>query len=104
MKAGDGWEVRARVRNTGSGTAAVEIAAASGERFPKKRTAENALHESRTTVTLGAGERADVVLRCDFEPKRLVVDPDVHLLMLERSKAEMPLKPSAGAGSLTLAQ
>jgi hypothetical protein len=104
VKAGDGWEVRARVRNTGSGTATVEIAAASGERFPKKRTKENELHESRRSVTLGAGESASVKLRCEFEPKRLVVDPDVHVLMLERSKAEVPLKMTAGAGSLTAAQ
>ena len=41
VKTKDGWEVRARVRNTGTGQAAVEIAATSGERFPKKRTKEN---------------------------------------------------------------
>ncbi len=98
-KTTEGWEVRARVRNTGTGRAAIELAAVSGERFPKKPTKENALRESRATVTLGAGETAAATLRCDFEPERLVVDPDVHVLMLERSKAEVALRAAAGGGS-----
>jgi hypothetical protein len=95
-KTAAGFEVRARVKNTGTGRAAVEIAAVAGERFPKRRTAENAWHESSATVTLGAGESAEVTLRCDFEPKKLVVDPDVHVLMLERSKAEVALRAPSG--------
>ena len=38
----------------------------------------------RTTITIGAGERVPVTLRCAFRPEKLVVDPDVRVLMLER--------------------
>ena len=96
VKTKGGWEVRAKVRNTGTGRAAVEIAAESGERFPRKRTKENEWRESRAIVTLGAGETANVTIGCGFEPKNLVVDPDVHVLMLERNKAQVALHVAAG--------
>ena len=99
VKAKNGWEVRAKVRNTGSGVAAIEIAATRGERFPKKRTKENEWRESRAIVTLGAGEAASVTIGCGFEPKKLVVDPDVRVLMLERRKAEVALHASGGGGA-----
>jgi hypothetical protein len=92
VKTGDAWEVRARIANTGTGRAPVEVAAVRGERHPKKSDAENAWQAARATVTLAAGESADVVIPCAFEPTKLVVDPDVHLLMLERNKAEVTLK------------
>src|SRR5262245_57297691 len=63
-KARDGWEVRARVKNVGSGEIPVEIAATRGERFAKKRTAENAWHDARATVTLAAGDEKPVTIRC----------------------------------------
>jgi ABC-2 type transport system permease protein len=88
---GGGWQVRARVRNVGTGTVAVEVAATRGERFPKRRTPGNAWADARATVTLGAGEEKPVVIRCAFEPRKVVVDPDVRVLMLERQKAERPL-------------
>jgi ABC-2 type transport system permease protein len=93
-RTGDAWEVRARVKNVGTATAPVEIAATRGERFPKKRTAANAWSDARAVLTLAAGEEKPVVIRCAFEPERLVVDPDVRLLMLERQKAEQKLRVS----------
>ena len=75
------------------------IAATAGERFPRERTKENEWRVARATVTLGAGESGDVTLPCDFEPKKLVVDPDVRVLILERSKAEAPLRAAAGGGA-----
>jgi ABC-2 type transport system permease protein len=97
---GSEWEVRARVKNTGTGTMPIEIVAVRGERFPKRRTDENAWHDARATVVLGAGESKPVVIRCAFEPERLVVDPDVTVLMLERKKAEMKLKVLKPGGTL----
>jgi ABC-type Na+ efflux pump permease subunit len=41
----------------------------------------------RTTVTLGPGESAHIEIRTHFEPERLLVDPDVRVLMLEREAA-----------------
>ena len=99
VKTRDGWEVRAKLRNTGTGRADVEIAAERGERFPKKRTKDNEWRDARAIVTLGAGESASVTISCGFEPKQLVVDPDVHVLMLERNKAQVTLHAAAGARS-----
>jgi len=107
VQAAGGFEVRARIRNTGTGTAPVEIAAVRGNRFPKKESKDpekekkEAWADARVTVTLAANESAEVTIPCKFEPERLVVDPDVHLLMLERKKAEVPLRlPPTGSGSL----
>jgi hypothetical protein len=36
-----------------------------------------------------------VTIACGFEPEKVVVDPDVTVLMLERQKAEMKLKAGA---------
>jgi hypothetical protein len=92
VKRGERWVVRARVKNVGTGVAAVEIAAARGERFPEKATPENAWSDRRATLTLGAGEEREVAIETPFEPQKLVVDPDVRMLMLERQKAEVKLK------------
>ena len=40
-RAGDGWEVRAAIKNVGTGVMPIEVAATRGERFPHgKRAAE----------------------------------------------------------------
>jgi hypothetical protein len=98
VRAGDGWEVRAKIKNVGSGTMPIEIAATRGERFPKKRTKENAYDDTRTSLTLAAGEEKPIVIHCSFEPQKLVVDPDVRVLMLERQKAEVRLRAKHDAG------
>jgi hypothetical protein len=123
----DEWEIRVKVKNAGTGSMPVEIAATRGERFPDEKTsdsktakekaaesssetasesvvqaadlspnpsaaaadakADKAYREARTTITLGAGESQDVVLRCPFEPSTIVVDPDAVVLQLERKFA-----------------
>ncbi|HEV8112161.1 MAG TPA: M1 family aminopeptidase [Planctomycetota bacterium] len=110
------WEVHVRVTNAGTGRMPVEIAAERGERFPdvaekdkkesKKETrpaddtvlaAEHApapadakkseYRDARAAITLGAGESQDVVIRCPFEPERILVDPDALVLQLQRRLA-----------------
>ena len=58
---------------------------------PKKPTTPGAkdktYHDARTTITLGAGESQDVVLRCPFDPEIVLVDPDALVLQLERKLA-----------------
>jgi ABC-2 type transport system permease protein len=103
-RAGDGWEVRARVKNVGSGEIPVEIAATRGERFAKRRTAENAWRDARATLRLAAGEEKPVTIRCAFEPQTLVVDPDIRVLTLERQKAEMKLKVKPAPEALAAAR
>src|SRR5204863_5972627 len=79
VKTRDGFEVRAKVHNTGSGRADVEIAAERGERFPKKRTKENEWRDARAIVTLGARESASDTIPCGFEPKKPSGDPDLRV-------------------------
>jgi ABC-2 type transport system permease protein len=43
--------------------------------------------EARTTITLGAGESQEVVLRCPFDPEMIEIDPDALVLQLERKFA-----------------
>jgi hypothetical protein len=106
--AGEEWEVRVKVTNAGTGRMPVEVAATRGERFPdekggtKKATAAEpgtvqaaeaapepakTYSEARATVTLGAGESQEVLLRCGFEPELLLVDPDALVLQLRRKQA-----------------
>ena len=96
------WQVQARIKNTGTGVIPVEIAATRGERFPKKRAADNAYSDARASVTLAAGEEKPVTIVCRFEPQSLVVDPDVTVLMLERQKAEQALKVKKQSATLAL--
>ena len=64
----------------------VEVAATKGERFPKDgKTAS--YQEARQTVTLGAGESAEVSIRSNFDPDQVIVDPDAKVLMLGRKAA-----------------
>ena len=98
---GGGWEVTATVTNLGTGTMPVEIAATAGERWRKADEGDKtddgdmtgryeqdpAYRDARATVTLAAGESRTVTVRCDFEPERLVVDPDVRVLQLKRKQA-----------------
>jgi hypothetical protein len=96
-KDGDSWVVRANIENVGTGSATVTIAGTKGKRFsdrkaqPEPKPSE-AYADSRTTVTLAAGEKKPITIRCAFEPEKLVVDPDVELLMLQRQKAEVKLR------------
>jgi ABC-type Na+ efflux pump permease subunit len=100
LHVGEQWEVRARVKNVGTGVMPVEIAATRGERYPKKRDADNAWRDARATLVLAAGEEKPVTIICGFEPQKLVVDPDVTVLMLERQKAEMKLRAARAQESL----
>ncbi|MHC4990683.1 MAG: ABC transporter permease/M1 family aminopeptidase, partial [Planctomycetota bacterium] len=83
----ESWEVTATVENRGTGLMPVEIAAVRGDRFDADGETGEDYRESRTTVTLGPGDSTQVILRCDFEPQQLIVDPDALVLQLKRTKA-----------------
>ncbi len=87
VRRGDGWEVRARVRNAGTGRMPVQVAAVRGVRFADRKQKAEPWRDARTTVVLGPKETREIVLRCGFEPERVVVDPDFEVLQLERQKA-----------------
>ena len=88
-----GGSVEATVTNEGEGTVTVEVAAVRGERFPDEDEAEEAedWQEARVSVELAAGESKTVTIPCDFEPERVVVDPDALVLQFGREKAEAEL-------------
>lgn len=97
VKAGKGWKVTGFVRNVGTGTMSFDVAAVSGERFPKAGKKSPAWREGRTRLELGTGERRPIEIRTAFQPEKLVVDPDVTVLMLDRNKAEVRLAPEAAS-------
>jgi ABC-type transport system involved in multi-copper enzyme maturation permease subunit len=103
------WRVQARLRNLGTGSMPVQVAAARGERFPEGEAGQpgaggagdDALlaatkpaadyRDERITLTLAAGEEAELEIQCDFEPDELVVDPDALVLQLRRKQARAGL-------------
>jgi len=94
--AGGHWTVEARVKNVGTGSMPVDVAAERGEEFRHDKPGpagkpHPAFADARTTVTLGAGQELALRIPCAFKPERLVVDPDVHVLQLERKKATVEL-------------
>jgi hypothetical protein len=86
-KEGAGWKVTGRLENIGTGVMPVELAATSGDRFKTDGSPDPAYREARTSVSPAAGKSEAFAIRCDFEPKQLVVDPDVKVLQLERKAA-----------------
>jgi ABC-type transport system involved in multi-copper enzyme maturation permease subunit len=94
-RSGEGWEVTGTVTNVGTGAMPVEIAATAGERWQKPADGsaagtyaqDPAYKDARSTLTLVEGETKPFTIRCDFEPERVVVDPDVRVLQLKRKQA-----------------
>jgi hypothetical protein len=81
------WEVTVKVENAGTGRFPVEVAATRGPRFDDQGKISPEYRDARTTIVLGAGESRLVRIRCPFEPQRVVVDPDAHVLQLQRRAA-----------------
>ncbi|MBN1355129.1 hypothetical protein JXA40_02550 [bacterium] len=89
----DKWWIRFRLTNAGTGEISVDIAATAGKRFSDD-TGESVpgYRESRITARPGAGESLELLIACDFEPERLMVDPDVTVLQLKRHLAAASIK------------
>ena len=89
----DTWVVRGTIRNVGSGEMTVEVAATAGERWSdegddaERSVVAEGYRDARTEVALGAGESAEFEIRAGFEPERVLVDPDVLVLQLNRDAA-----------------
>jgi len=98
------WVVTVKVKNVGTGTMPIEVAAARGKRFPHGHDKVEPYVDARVTITLAAGEEKAVTIPCSFEPERVVVDPDVLVLQLGRDKASVPIKTKGQAAPLTAAR
>jgi hypothetical protein len=48
--------------------------------------------DQRTQIQLQPGEQREIKLRCNFEPKRLIVDPDIQVFQLQRNAATYRFK------------
>lgn len=90
LEADGEWTTTAVLTNHGTGKMAVEVAAVAGDRS-RSEPGDGGYRSAGTTVMLGAGESRSVRVVSDFEPERLVVDPDVEVLMLRRRQAEARL-------------
>ena len=90
---GEGWVVRGTVTNVGTGRMRVEVGAVTGERWSDegddrgRTVVAEGYRDARKVVVLGAGESAEFVIRADFEPERVLIDPDVMVLQLNREAA-----------------
>ena len=76
------YDVAARPHEAAPGT----VQAAGPSEATAKAEAET-YRDVRATVTLGAGESQEVLIRCEFEPDRVLVDPDALVLQLQRKLA-----------------
>lgn len=98
-KVGRGYAVTVTVQNVGTGRMPVEIAAISGDRWEgadgdrrdSTAAASRAYRDARSSVTLGAGELRTVTIDCEFSPERVVIDPDVRVLQVNRNRATTAL-------------
>lgn len=94
-KSGDGYDVKVTVWNKGTGTMPVEVAAVRGERWKESKgegaaksfEASPDYREARGSVVLGAGQSKSLTIHCPFVPQRVVADPDVRVLQLQRKQA-----------------
>jgi ABC-2 type transport system permease protein len=86
-RVGEGWEAVVRLKNAGTGRMPVEVAATNGDRFAGDGRLLPNYRDARATVALGAGEAREVRIRCPFEPRQVVVDPDANVLQLQRRAA-----------------
>ncbi len=86
-ESGGSWETTFTIRNIGTGRMPVDVALTLGEPFDEEGQVLPDYREARTSLTLGAGEERVVTIRSEFEPERIVVDPDVRVLQLRREQA-----------------
>ncbi|MDE2981431.1 MAG: M1 family aminopeptidase [Gemmatimonadota bacterium] len=89
----DTWVVRGTIRNVGTGHMTLEVAATAGDRWSdegddaRRTVVAEGYRDVRTVVTLAAGESAEFEIRAGFDPERVLVDPDVLVLQLNRDEA-----------------
>ena len=93
VQEGDEWVVRGTVENVGTGRMPVQVGAVAGERWSDRgddadrSVVADGYRDAGTEVELGAGESAEFVIRAEFEPDRVVIDPDVLVLQVNRAIA-----------------
>ncbi len=87
------WACTARVQNRGQGSWNVTVVAMVGARVPVG---------GRQTIQVRAGFSTPVSFTVDELPDQLVVDPDVHVLQLERARAHIAVPRESLTASLPM--
>lgn len=85
------WMVTGNLENRGTGRVRVEVAAIRGTQFDEDGKPNPDYREARKLVEVGPDAPAAFSIPCDFDPEKVIVDPEVKLLMLKRSEAEAKL-------------
>ncbi|MDE3261496.1 MAG: M1 family aminopeptidase [Acidobacteriota bacterium] len=92
-RAGRSWMVRGTVENAGTARMTIEVAATANERWSDagdagtRTVVSPSYRDNRTSVELAAGGSAEFEIESDFDPERVLVDPDVLVLQLRREAA-----------------
>lgn len=81
------WLVEGTLKNVGTGRMPVDVVACGETRFTEAGKPDPAYRESRVTLEPDAGGSVKFSIRCPFKPSKIVVDPDVKVLMLRRKSA-----------------
>jgi hypothetical protein len=81
---GDGWVTAVTVANAGTGAVRPTVAVTNGA----TRDKDEAYADSRAEVALAPGGTARVEIVTPWEPRSVVVDPDVRILQAKRKSAE----------------
>lgn len=84
--------VEITLENIGTATMPIEIAATRGRRFEPDGGVSPDYRDCRGELDLAPGESGSLTLSCAFEPERIVVDPDVHVLQLQRQAGTVRLR------------
>jgi ABC-2 type transport system permease protein len=80
---GKSWIVNAVIKNVGNASMPVDVAVTNGNRYEKNEE----YRESRIQIQLAPEEQRSVTIHCDFDPSRIVVDPDIQVFQLQRNAA-----------------
>jgi hypothetical protein len=80
-----GWRVAFEIANQGEGDLDLVVAASKGEE------GEFNWREERTLIAVRGTEPVAGEIRCDFEPERIVMDPECTLLLQERRQGRKDL-------------
>lgn len=97
-RTGSGWRVRATVRNVGTGDVTVEVAAL--RPGPSVDALDGSGPAALRSLRVGPGAAESFDWQLDFRPERLVVDPGVRVLQLNRERAVVELPGEAVVAAL----
>jgi len=92
-KSGTGWEVSATLENVGSGVVTIAVVA-TAETQPSDSVRTSDPRSRAISLQLEPGRSTRISFVTDFQPQRLIVDPDIEVLQRNREAASAVLRPA----------